>query len=186
MKARIIILGLFLLLGVSSTLFAQPFEKPSNYEIPKQSIYLELGGNGIFYSLNYDVLFKNGYGIRLGGSYLYSSFGRTIGGERGPYSRIGESNALIGLVMGQKLIGEKASKFELGAGFMFGTIYDAENWDYVKPPSLTFSAGYRFFPDDPGKFTFKAAFTPIIDRNGFHPRFGLSLGVTLTPEGNTR
>lgn len=176
---------ILILLGGNSVLYSQPFERPSTYEIPKQSIYLELGGNGIFYSLNYDVLFKNGYGIRLGGSYLYSSFGRTIGGERGPYSRIGESNALIGVVMGQKMFGDTSSKFEMGAGFMFGTIYDAENWDYIKPPGLTFSAGYRLFPDDPGKFTFKAAFTPIIDRDGFHPRFGISLGVTLTPEGNT-
>lgn len=182
---RINIVIFLLLLLASSSVYGQPFEKPDSNEIPKQSIYLELGGSGIFYSLNYDVSFKNGYGIRLGGSYLNSSFGRTIGGERGPYTRIGESNALIGLVMGQKMVGESASKLELGAGLMFGTIYDAEDWDYVKPPGLTFSAGYRFFPEDPGKFTFKAAFTPIFNRNGFHPRFGISLGVTLTPEGNT-
>lgn len=179
------IIAILFLLAWSSSLYAQRFEKPSTYEIPKQSIYLELGGNGIFYSLNYDALFKSGYGIRLGGSYLYSSFGKTIGGERGPYSRIGESNAFIGLVMGQKMVGKNASKLEVGAGLMFGTIYDADDWNYVKPPGLTFSAGYRFFPDDPGKFTFKAAFTPIIDRNGFHPRFGISLGMTLTSEGKT-
>lgn len=135
--------------------------------------------------MNYDVLFKNGYGIRLGGSYLYESMGRVIGDERGPFSQIGESNALLGVVMGHKMFGKTANKFELGTGLLFGTIYERADWDFIKPPGLTFSTGYRFYASGPGKFTFKAAFTPVLARDGFHPRFGVSIGVTLTPEGNT-
>lgn len=170
---------------LAHALYSQPFEKPSTYEIPQQSIYLELGGNGIIYSLNYDVLFKNGYGIRLGGSYLYERMGWVNSNDRGTFSHL-ESNALLGVVMGQKMFGKTASKFELGAGLLFGTIYEPDDWDFIKPPGLTFSAGYRFYPTDPGKFTFKAAFTPVLTRDGFHSRFGISLGITLTPEGNTR
>lgn len=38
-------------------------------EIPQQSVYLELGGNGLIYSLNYDFVFQSNWGVRLGGGY---------------------------------------------------------------------------------------------------------------------
>lgn len=182
--AKIKILYILLFCGLTVTLYSQPFEKPSTYEIPQQSVYLELGGNGIIYSLNYDVLFKNGYGVRLGGSYLYERMGWVNRNDRGSFSQI-ESNAILGFVMGHKMFGKTSNKLELGTGLLFGTIYEPTDWDFIKPPGLTFSAGYRFYPSDPGKFTFKAAFTPVLTRDGFHPRFGVSFGVTLTPEGNT-
>lgn len=185
MKRLLVLFSLILSVGLC-TIHAQPIEKPSTYEIPQQSVYMELGGNALFYSLNYDVLFKNGYGLRLGGSFLFESLGQLLGEELGPYSGASQTRAVFGLVMGHKMIGSGPSKLELGAGVLFGTIYDSDSWDSLKPPGATFSAGYRLFPSDSGKFTFKAALTPIITRDGFHPRFGISLGMTLTPEGNIR
>lgn len=179
-------LFIFLFLFVTTgSLKGQPFEKPSTYEIPQQSVYTELGGNGLVYSLNYDVLFQNGYGVRLGGTYLGSNW-IDIGERRGPYRRISSANSFFGLVMGLKMIGEKSSKAELGAGLLFGSVDDSEDWNYIKPPGLTLTAGYRYYPVDSGKFTFKAAFTPVITRQGIYPHFGISFGVTLTPEGKIR
>lgn len=183
-RIRIFPFILVFVLASGMSLCAQPFEKPSTHEIPRQSIYMELGGNGLIYSLNYDVLFENGYGIRLGGTYLFKA--DRSGGIAGPYTRIYDSKALLGLVMGHKMIGNGSSKAELGAGFLFGTIYDIENWDFIEPPGLTLTAGYRLYPSDSGKFTFKAAFTPVITAKGFHPWFGISFGITLTPEGDIR
>jgi hypothetical protein len=170
-----------------SNAFGQIPERPNTYEIPQQSLYLELGGNGLIYSLNYDVLFKSGYGIRLGSSYLFTDRQKPFGEQRERfYSGFRESNAILGIIMGQKMFGKGSSKAEFGGGLLFGTIYDSEEWDFIEPPGLTFTAGYRLYPSDSGRFTFKAAFTPVITKEGFHPYFGISFGLTLTPEGNIR
>ena len=150
-------------------------------DIPQQSVYLELGGNGIYYSLNYDVLFSSGWGFRLGGGY-YPPFLS----ERDYISNVDDTNAFLGLVMGQRSFGVKAHKLEVGAGLLFGTIYEKAKWDAIEPPGASFSLGYRYYPEESSRVTFKAAFTPVISKSGFHPRVGISLGITLTPEGDAK
>lgn len=152
---------------------------PPDTEIPQQSVYLEIGGNGLVYSLNYDALFRSNWGLRLGGSfYPFDVEHDEI------HTSDDESYAFLGLVMGLYAIGKKAHKLELGAGGLFGTIYDRERWDFIEPPGATFSMGYRYYPDEPSHFTFKVAFTPTVTRSGLHPRIGISLGITLTEEGD--
>ena len=153
-------------------------ESPANAEIPQQSVYLEIEENGFIYSLNYDALCQSIWGIRLGGSfYPFNLEPDEI------HNLDNESYAFLGLVIGQYAIGDKAQKLELGAGLLFGTIYHRQRWYFIEPPGATFSLGYRYYPDEPSYFTFKAAFTPTITRSGIHPRFGISLGITLTEEG---
>lgn len=86
--------------------------------------------------------------------------------------------------MGLRSFGELAHKLEVGGGLLFGSIYDPRKWNSPEPPGATFSIGYRYYPVESSHFTFKAAFTPVITRDGFHPRIGISLGITLTPEGD--
>lgn len=172
--------NLLVLLFLGTTLaYSQPIERPSTAEIPLQSVYVELGGNALIYSLNYDVLFPSNWGIRLGtGFYPHDFRDRTL------YRSSDDSYAFLGLVMGTKMLGKTAHKIEVGTGLLFGRIYDREEWDFIEPPGATFTLGYRLYPAKPSYFTFKAAFTPVITRTGFHPRFGVSFGITLTPEGD--
>lgn len=181
LNVRSVCFGIALLVtGWTSVVRAQPPSRPSTEGIPQQSVYLEFGGNGIIYSLNYDALFQSDWGIRLGGSY-YPPF---VSEDNSGYSSDEGSTAFLGLIMGLRTFGETAHKFELGSGLLFGTIYDPTKWEFIEPPGATFSVGYRYYPKEDSRVTFKAAFTPVVNRSGFHPRVGLSLGITLTPEGD--
>lgn len=82
------------------------------------------------------------------------------------------------------MVGEGSHKLETGAGIVIGTIYDSHEWNHPEPPGAAFSIGYRYYPKDSNRVSFKATFTPTINRSGFHPGIGLSIGITLTPEGD--
>lgn len=172
---RFIGFTMLMYIGVVSTAKGQLPQRPVKTDVPQQSVYMELGGNNLIYSLNYDVLFQSNWGFRLGGSYFPFDIGDGSDDN---------SSAFLGLIMGQRSFGKTAHKLETGAGLLFGTIYDPQQWDFIEPPGATFSIGYRYFPAESSRFTFKAAFTPIITRSGFHPRIGVSFGITLTPEGD--
>ena len=178
---HVLVGAFFLFVAGAAPVLAQRMEAPSTAEIPQQSAYVEFGGNALAYSLNYDALFQSGWGIRLGGGYYPHDF---LEDEfRDPAD---DSYAFLGLVMGFYAFGKSASKLELGAGLLFGTIYDQDRWNLPKPPGATFSIGYRYYPIESKKFSFKTAFTPTITSSGIHPRIGISLGITLTPEGNIK
>lgn len=178
-KAIIATVAVLSVNGLITTSRAQLPQRPPSGEIPRQSVYMELGGNAVVYSLNYDVIFHNNWGFRLGGSYYPAvvtdnvSFNSSVG-----------SDAFLGLAMGLHLFGTSPNYLETGAGLLFGTIYEPEKWHTIKPPGLTLTLGYRYLPEDYSRFTFKAAFTPIINSDGFHPYVGLSFGITLTPQGD--
>jgi hypothetical protein len=176
---RVCFLITVVLLGTGFPSEAQLMRAPTGGEIPQQSVYLELGGNGLLYSLNYDVLFDSGWGFRLGGNYYPHDFK-----DNSLRSASDDSYAFLGVVMGIRTFGQTAHKLELGGGLLFGTIYDPDRWDFIEPPGATFSLGYRYYPEEPSRFSFKAAFTPVITRTGLHPRIGISFGITLTPEGD--
>jgi len=96
----------------------------------KQSVYLELGGAGVFYSLNYDVRIfnrKNGLGIRAGLSGL-------IDGNR--------VDRLVPLQINY-LIGKKKHQFEVGFGITHYTFKTKERKRYHEfiPTSVL---AYRF------------------------------------------
>ncbi|MDZ7680344.1 MAG: hypothetical protein U5J63_01205 [Fodinibius sp.] len=115
---------LLFVLGVAVTpAFSQLMEAPSTAEIPQQSAYVEFGGNALAYSLNYDALFKNGWGIRLGGGFYPHDF--LTDEFRDPAE---DSYAFLGLVMGL---------------YAFGTISEQARawrrpafWHYLRPNSL--------------------------------------------------
>ena len=174
MKLKSITLALAALC-LSSMAFAQ---NPNTHEEgPRaQTIYFEVLGPGITYSVNYDTRFqntRNGFGGRIGVSYLNID-------DEGVFS------LPVGL---NYLLGKNKHYFEMGVG---ATYYNV-SWDEQNDPNnellfiegnrssmvgnLTF--GYRLQPVD-GGFNFRAGFTPTFGKGFFMPYFPhLSLGYTF-------
>jgi hypothetical protein len=135
------------------------------------SIYLELMGNGGLYSLNYDRLFTENIGARIGFMYFETEdflFGTDI------------ELFLIPITLNY-LVGSENHKFELGIGpvIVFGSAgffgYESVSGSGV---GGTATIGYRYQPID-GGFLFRIGFTPYFGFGEFHPTGGLSVGYTF-------
>lgn len=126
-----------------------------------QAVYMEVLGNGLTYSLNYDTRFSQslkGLGGRAGIGYVAID---------------GNSLTTIPLVVNY-LFGKDKHYFEVGAGATllsaaassdFGPVGSGEKGSTFIG---TMSLGYRLEPLD-GGFTFRAGITPIFDRTTFFP-----------------
>lgn len=137
-----------------------------------KAFYLELFGNGLTYSFNYDQRFQqrlDGLGFKAGASFL------SLGG-----SSIG--TVPIGL---NYLLGNNGKYFEMGMGstFIFGggntdfAVGDGQSLDTYLLGTMTF--GYRSEPTD-GGFLFRANVTPIFGSFGFYPFYGgISVGYAF-------
>ena len=140
----------------------------------ENSIFFELGGNALIYSINYDRLLDPHWSLRAGIGYM--GLGTTDAGLDAsltiipitasycPYSEVG---------------GIPNSKLELGAGICYfnmsaSTFGDSFNGSGV---AGTLIVGYRYQQPD-GGFLFRAGFTPLIG-GFFIPMFGLSAGVSF-------
>lgn len=142
----------------------------ANAEAPKNSTYLELGGNAGVYSLNYERHITEDMGVRVGVGSLWA----------GKYAGFAVP------VMANKYWGNPDSnhKFETGLGTTIFTGLDREkSFDLKKTgknSALTGTAtvGYKYMPKASG-MTFKAAFTPIFNSEGFLPMVGVSVGHTF-------
>lgn len=144
----------------------------------KNAMYLELLGNGILYSVNYERALLDNVTARVGFSYF--SIGASGADANGQ-----QSSAKISLitapVMANYLVGGKNHNLELGAGALVvyasgessggGASASAEGVGIAG----TATVGYRYQPID-GGFMFKAGFTPLITKSGFNGWGGLSLG----------
>ena len=144
----------------SSFLFGQSISK-------RQSVYFELGGNGLFTSVNYDFQLtkKPGLGIRAGiGFYSLDPFVLTI--------PVGV-NYLFELQ-------QNKSYMELG----LGATWTKENVSLYLEPDLNKkrtnfgnyfpTIGYRKHTKK--SFMWRMSLTPLINQNGFQPFFGGSFG----------
>lgn len=141
----------FFLLSFFSTLNAQ--SSPSN------SVYLEVFGNGGFYSLNYERLIINFAGVRAGFSYIYL-------GDIGQYISFP--------LMINGLLGSKHHKLEIGAGVTImneASPSSFKSWDtqYFKTASI----GYRF---QKRNVVYKISFTPLFNNKELIPIGGFAFG----------
>jgi hypothetical protein len=125
---------------------------------PKNDLYLELGGNGIVASVNYErqLTKEPGWGIRLGA---------------GMVPMIGASFP-AGLQYLLKTKNERCF-FDLGMGITyvlkgFKSSSEMEQLNYI--PSF----GYRRYSKK--NTLFRISFTPIINRSFIYPSVGLSFG----------
>jgi len=153
MKATIIhffFLIITLLFLNCNCLFAQKISSNRNV---RNHCYLELLGNGIIYSFNYERLISDNFTIRGG-------LGVT------PGFIIDEFFFGIPLTASY-LLGGGSSKFEIGLGTTFFIIEDPETFSFSSNDKsylvLTGILGYRFFRSR-GGFAFRITFTPF-----YHP-----------------
>ena len=158
-------LALVLALGLPEPSHAQ------NYS--QNSVYLELGGNGLLYSVNYDRRFTDHFSGRAG--FMI------IGGQSEQPTDDQVSIAILP-VMANYLVGSGSHRLELGAGLLFGMGgADTENYGSVTAAGIggvTTTFGYRYQPVD-GGFLFRAGLTPFYSAGRPQLWGGISVGYSF-------
>ncbi len=167
---RLLVLVSIGIAGVFSAPAAQA-QRASKGDFARNSIFVEGGGNGFIYSLNYDHKLFDHLSARIGGMYFSDE-----GTE-------GSVQMFLLPVMANYLAGNGSSRLELGAGLLIGDIdVDSRRDDLddvdIRGAGFTTTIGYRLQPRS-GGFLFRIGFTPIIGKDGITPWGGLSLGATF-------
>lgn len=159
-----------------------------NRHVNQSAAYLELGGTGFYYSVNYEhLLARNKRNLSL--------FGRA-GIE---YLPIKVAEMVLHLPVGANMVfGRTRSNFELGMHALFRLDFSraatGDGYYLSNPPTRIFfspQAGYRFYskPNEYGEtLIIRANFTPLIGFNVFSNQpfvkywAGISIGKTWTSE----
>jgi hypothetical protein len=164
-------LGMFTLFLLA--IMARPsFAQESEDALSKNSLYLELGGNALVYSINYDRILSNAFSVR-GGIGYYSLEDDLEGGDNSV------SLAAFPLTLNY-LLGSGSSRLELGAGLVILTGSADLGGVSTSNASVIGTATFAYRYQKPmGGIFFKAGFTPFISGGSFIPWFGLSVGYTL-------
>ena len=143
--------------------------------IARNAMYVELGGNGLWYSLNYERLASPNVALRAGVSYM--SVSAASGTASANVSSMGFP------LTAAYLVGKGSSKLEIGGGLLAEKFSGAASSGFGQKatgggfyPMGTAVFGYRYAPVG-GGFNFKLAFTPVYHPDlGFFPWGGLSFG----------
>jgi hypothetical protein len=155
---------------------------PATQDAPN-SIYLELLGNGVAWSINYDRFLTPDLGFRIG--FGYFGIGTGPAGQNQD-NIISESltavpatlNYFIGSHDNRGRLG--SSKLELGIGIVY--IHVTASFFGIGGAASTIggtgTVGYRYQASD-GGFVFRIGFTPIYVMSTFIASGGLSLGVAF-------
>jgi hypothetical protein len=163
MKQHLAVITLLGILILASPVHAQ------NDPVAKNAFYFELGGNGIFYSINYDRIILPSLSARVG----FASF--TI-----PLTSPAISTTTFPILLNY-LVGSGNSRFELGAGIVF-VAFSGGEFDFIRASAstaaLTGVVGYRYQPVD-GGLVFRAGFTPFIVGHAGIVSGGVSLGYAF-------
>jgi hypothetical protein len=134
-------------------------------------LFVEAGGNGIFYSIDYERLLGDSFSLRAG-----------LGFVRLKPATVTASLFTVPL-LGNYYAGGREHKLQLGAGMtlisMSGNQKDAVVGVTGVVVAPTFAVGYRYLPAR-GGFTFFAGLTPLIvpgrTNGAFLPWAGISVG----------
>ena len=133
----------------------------------RNAFYIELLGNGLLYSVNYDRLFADQISGRVGLMVI------------GAANDSSAAAVIAAPIMANYLFGRGNSHFEAGVGItlMTGAV---ENVEEIEDEGFsgavgTATLGYRYQRPD-GGFIFRAGLTPFFGRGGIVPWFGLSFG----------
>ena len=172
----------------------------------RNTLYLELGGSGALYSVNYDrILTKNKYfatSFSVGATYWEQNYKGSFSYYSNLYGMPISFNFLVGKKNHQFESGIGISEFYGTAGSNFYIMVDEEK---SITTMLSLKLGYRYQRPTGGMF-FRATFTPLIqgweyksikiikddfdvsnintvktevDKIGFIPWAGISIGYTL-------
>lgn len=138
----------------------------SSAQTSNKAVYVELLGNGVTFSANYDMRFTNkadGIGGRIGIGYVGV-----------------EGDGILSIpVMANYLLGKNGKYFEVGLGATFLSS-DADIFDSNTSGTVgTMSFMYRRQPTD-GGFMWKIGITPLFNKDFFIPYwFGAGLGYAF-------
>lgn len=143
---------------------------PSGEGSRAQNVFVEVGGQGLLFTANYDTRFGNrrdGLGGRVGIGYI---------------SADGDNATTVPLSLNY-LLGKNNKFFEIGLGATIlatggsedSFFFDDNNSNVIGTMSFT----YRVQPVDSG-FSFRAGITPVFNADFFIPYYGgISLGYTF-------
>jgi hypothetical protein len=139
--------------------FAQDSSIVEKSRAPKNLVYLELGGNAILYSVNYEKIISSRtnwmFTIRAGVGVFNDSYNHKIA-----------VNYFVP-VMVNALLGKRKSKLEVGLGMspLINLDFEGRKNPVGDVPFIKFyqttTIGYRYQPDKKG-LLFKIAYTPYI------------------------
>lgn len=142
---------------------------PSGDQTRAQNVFVEIGGQGLLFTANYDTRFsnkRNGLGGRAGIGYI------AIDGDHVTTVPLG-FNYLLGT--GKHLFEVGLGATVIAAGGDDFTLFDEEASNVLGTMSFT----YRLQPVNSG-FAFRAGLTPVFGKGFFIPYYaGLSLGYTF-------
>jgi hypothetical protein len=137
-----------------------------------QNVFIELGGQGLTFTANYDTRFgkrRDGLGGRAGIGY---------------FAVDGDKLTTIPVSLNY-LLGKGNKFFEIGLGATFATLNIQSGDDFFFDNGTseglmgTMSFAYRLQPIDSG-FSFRAGISPIFNKDNFIPYYGgISLGYTF-------
>ena len=180
-----LILLLFFAFTVQTTVQTQAQNDPSrnrtkkdryrqngyDQKVAKNAVYLELGGNGLIYTINYDRMIGNKFNVRAGIETY------------GAFSQNGEGSGVIVLpVMVNYLAGQGNNRLELGLGKLFSQINldfgDDSRFSRFSDNTYTATIGFRHQPRN-GGLLFRVGLTPIIGRELTFMWAGASIGASF-------
>jgi hypothetical protein len=145
------------------------------------AVYLELLGNGVFYSINYERMFYQKGNIRAAARIGVGALPRKVGS--GTYLMAALPVELIGM------LGKSKHFLEAGVGYTpflvpwtgsVGYASDDEFESYIIRSRIPFRIGYRY-QKPAGGFFFRAAYMPTMDFTpGWRSQLQLiNLGVSI-------
>lgn len=145
--------------------------------IERSSVYIELFGNGLIYSLNFDQLITNHIALRGGIGYI--GFGATSSDG----SKSVSASILTIPLTASYLFSSDAPlsnhKFEVGAGVTIISLTGASYRSFGASGVIgTAIIGYRYQPVD-GGVLFRADVTPFFGQGLFLVSGGISVGYTF-------
>ncbi|MEM9835292.1 MAG: hypothetical protein AAF828_02240 [Bacteroidota bacterium] len=179
MNAQSIFLSLALLFGFITSLSAQRFNSYRADQSFNKAVYLELGGNGILYSLNYDMRLQRGRQDGIG--FKVGIGGLSVNADTDSGS--GNAGYLAVPATFNYLLGRKRHALEMGVGATFFYVSAegdfGDNGEFVDGHGAAllphYNFGYRYQALNDG-FTFRLTYTPFI---GVSPFVGISFGFNF-------
>jgi hypothetical protein len=155
-------------------------EAHGNLDVERNSVYVEIIGSGLVWSINYDNLVSNHVALRAGVGYL--GLGTSSSGTN--YQSVTASILTIPLTASYLFSSDgpplSSHKFELGAGLTLVSISGSFSSFSTSGFGLIGTAilGYRYQPAD-GGVLFRADVTPWFGSGAFLIAGGLSIGYTF-------
>lgn len=162
---------LFLIL-LSTLLLASPCHGQKT-TWPKNAVFIEVGGNGFIYSLNYSRVFDNFINVRIG----VSAGEIRLGGQS--FFEV-KAHAIALPLTASILYGQGNNRLEFGLGAVrIRSLIDITGARVVNNARFIASGlvGFVHQPKERGVL-FRASFTPMLIDNRLVPWFGVSVGYT--------